>query len=1143
MKPDTNPAQDGRLRGFWSLFVTQFQGAFSDNILKWLVISLITGMGFSNDKRDQLVGVVGALFALPFILFSMTGGYFADRFSKRSVTIGIKLFEILVMLLALAGLAGNQLYLPIACVFLMEVHSAIFGPSKYGLLPELLPESKLSWGNGVLELGTFVSIIGGTVVGATLCTTFAGKQAWSGVVLIALAGFGLFTSLGISKVPAADPAKEYRPNFLADLWAQIKLIRKDRVLWLATVGNTYFFAIAALIQYLIVIYAKDVLNLSDPRQTSYLQAATAIGIGLGSFAAGYLSGGKIEYGLIPLGSIGMTAFAALLGRRGLSFAHVAADLSLLGFFGGFFIVPIAALLQHRPDPASKGGVLAAANLLSFVGIFAASGIYYLVTVVLHLSPSTVFVLTAAATLAGTIYVLWLLPDALLRFGLWLLTRTFYRVRVLGRENIPEKGGALFVCNHVSWVDALLLIASTDRRVRFMMFAGIYELPWVKPFARILGVIPISSAQRPRDLLKSLRTAGEAIRAGEVVCIFAEGQITRIGQLLPFRRGMEQIMKHVEAPVVPVALDGVWGSIFSFKKRRFLWKWPWPIPYPITVSFGPPMPPRATAFDVRQAVQELLASAWAYRRAQMRPLHRAFVRSARRHPLRFAMAGSLSPKVSFGSALMKTIFLARRLKSVWAGQQMVGLLLPPSVPGALVNFAAMLLGKVPVNLNYTLSEQTLASCIAQCEIKTVVSSKAFLEKVKLTVPCKLVFLEELAAKPGAGEKLAAFFMAWMLPAGWLERALGCAKQVELDDLATVIFSSGSTGEPKGVMLSHYNIGSNIEQMEQVFSLDPRDRFLGALPFFHSFGFTGTLCLPAVLGVGVVYHPNPLDAKTIGQLVGDYKVTFVLATPTFLQLYMRGCTPEQFGSVRVVAVSAEKLPERLAIAFEEQFGIRPFEAYGCTECAPAVAVNTHDFRSAGFRQVGVKRGKIGHPLPGLSVRIVDPETGQPVPLGHPGLLLVRGPNVMQGYLGRPDKTREVLRDGWYVTGDIAALDEDGFLQITDRLSRFSKIGGEMVPHVRVEEKLHELAGGTEQLFVVTGVPDEKKGERLVVLHKLPEAKWAEFFAKLPQLDLPNLWKPRAEQFYHLEALPLLGTGKLDLRRIRELATRFSEAAAAK
>jgi acyl-[acyl-carrier-protein]-phospholipid O-acyltransferase/long-chain-fatty-acid--[acyl-carrier-protein] ligase len=980
------------------------------------------------------------------------------------------------------------------------------------------------------------------VVGASLCKIFAGQQGWSGVVLIVLAGIGLCTSLGISKVPAANPAKKFRANFLADLWVQIKLIRKDRVLWLATLGNTYFFALAALIQFLIVIYAKDVLNLSDPQQSSYLQAATAIGIGLGSFAAGYLSGGKIEYGLIPLGSVGMTVFAALLGRRGLSFAHVAVDLSLLGFFGGFFIVPIAALLQHRPDRESKGGVLAAANLLSFVGIFAASGVYYLVTVVLHLSPSTVFVLTAVATLAGTIYVVWLLPEALLRFGLWLLTRTLYRVRVVGRENIPEKGGALFVCNHVSFVDALFLIASTDRRVRFMMFAGNYELPHVKPFARILGVIPISSEQRPRDMLKSLQAASEAIRAGDVVCIFAEGQITRIGQMLPFRRGMEHIMKGVEAPIVPVALDGVWGSIFSFEKRRFVWKWPRRIPYPITVSFGPPMPPQATASEVRQAVQELLASAWPHRRDYMRTLPQAFVHSARRHPFRLAMADSQTPKVSFGAALVKAIFLARRLKTVWAGQKMVGLLLPPSVPGALVNFAAMLLGKVPVNLNYTLSEASLASCIRQCDIKTVVTSKAFLEKVKLTVPCEMVFIEERATLPRAGEKFVAALMAWLLPVRWLERALGSAKKVELDDLATVIFSSGSTGEPKGVMLNHYNIGSNIAQMEQVFSLDGRDRFLGVLPYFHSFGFTGTLCLPAALGVGAVYHANPLDAKTIGQLVCDYKVTFLLATPTFLQLYMRGCTAEQFGSVRVVAVSAEKLPERLASAFEEQFGVRPFEAYGCTECAPAVAVNTHDFRSAGFRQVGVKRGRIGHPLPGISVRIVDAETRQPAPLGQSGLMLVRGPNVMQGYLGLPEKTAEVLRDGWYVTGDIAALDEDGFLQITDRLSRFSKIGGEMVPHIRVEEKLHELAGATEQTFVVAGVPDEKKGERLVVLHKLTDAKWTELSAKLPQLDLPNLWKPRADQFYHLDALPMLGTGKLDLRKIRALAAQFSKGAAA-
>jgi acyl-[acyl-carrier-protein]-phospholipid O-acyltransferase/long-chain-fatty-acid--[acyl-carrier-protein] ligase len=495
---------------------------------------------------------------------------------------------------------------------------------------------------------------------------------------------------------------------------------------------------------------------------------------------------------------------------------------------------------------------------------------------------------------------------------------------------------------------------------------------------------------------------------------------------------------------------------------------------------------------------------------------------------------------FGAALMRTILLGGRLKNIWKGQDKIGLFLPPSIAGALVNFAALLAGKVPVNLNYTVSEETIASCIRQCGIQTVITSKTFLDKVKVKLPCQTLLLEDIAQQPRFTEKLGALLLTWICPVSWLEKFLGRDRKITLDDLATIIFSSGSTGDPKGVMLTHYNIGSNIEQLGQVFALAQDDRFLGILPFFHSFGFTGTLALPAVLGLGVVYHPNPLDSKAIGELVRDHRITFLLATPTFLQMYLRACDPADFGSLRFVMAGAEKLPERLGAAFEEQFGIRPFEAYGCTECAPAVTVNTHDFRAAGFRQVGARRGKIGHPLPGMTVRIVDPQTGAPVPAGQAGLLLVHGPNVMLGYLGRPEATAEVLRDGWYTTGDIAALDEDGFLQITDRLSRFSKIGGEMVPHVKVEEKLQELAGLTERQFAVTGVPDEKKGERMVVLHTLSEATLNTCLEKLANTDLPNLWVPRANQFFHIDALPHLGSGKLDLRQIRQLALQFSVAA---
>jgi acyl-[acyl-carrier-protein]-phospholipid O-acyltransferase/long-chain-fatty-acid--[acyl-carrier-protein] ligase len=1122
-------------RGFWALIVTQFQGAFSDNALKWLAIFLITQAVTSAGERDRLVMIVGGLFAVPFILFSMAGGFLADRFSKRRVILGVKVFEIFVMLLALAGLAGHHLYLTIFCVFLMGVHSAIFGPSKYGLLPELLPEKKLSWGNGVLEFGTFIAIIAGTVAGGIFCKIFSTQPAWSGVILIALAFAGLGTGQCITKVPAADPQKKFRANFVAELWTQVKIIRRDRPLWLALIGNTYFFFIAALIQFVIVIYAKDVLGISDSAQTSYLQAATAIGIGSGCLLAGFLSAGKIETGLIPLGAVGLTVCAALLGRTGISFVGVATNLSVLGFFGGFYIVPISAMLQYRPAPEGKGGVLAAANLISFVGIALASVVFGLLTTVLKLSPPQIFLVIAGLTLAATIYLLVLMPDALLRFGLWCLTHTIYRLRIVGRDHIPEKGGALFVCNHVSFADALLLLAATDRPVRFLMFKDFYEKPWVKPFAKIHKTIPVSSEQRPRELLTALKEASDAIRNGEVVCIFAEGQITRIGQLLPFRRGIEHIMKNVDAPIIPVALDGVLGGPASYRRGKFVHLLTSHVPHAVTVSFGAPLPPTTTPFAVREAVQELQVNAWQLRRARMKPLQRNFIQMAREHSHRFAFADATSGKISFGAALVKTIFLARRLEKVWLNQKMVGIYLPPSIPGALVNYAAFLCGKVPVNLNYTLSEPTLADTVKQCEIQTVISSRKFLEKIKLTPPGKIIFLEDLAANPTLPEKISAFLLAKFVPAFLLERRFGSAR-VKMDDLATVIFSSGSTGEPKGVMLSHFNLIANIAQCGEVVALDESQRLLGILPFFHSFGFTVTLCLPFVLGTGVVYYPNPLDAKAVGAAVREHKVTVLLATATLLQIYLRGTAPEDFGSLTLVVTGAEKLPTPLAEAFEKRFGIRPFEGYGSTECSPAVAVNTWDYRAAGFFQVGGKHGKIGQPVPGMCVRITEAENpwgGKILPPGEAGMMLVRGPNLMLGYLNDPAKTADVLRDGWYCTGDVAFLDEDGFLQITGRLNRFSKIGGEMVPHLKIEDTLAELAGSTEAMFVVVGVPDEKKGERLVVLHRLADAALAVVLEKFAACDLPNLWKPKAGDFYRVENFPMLGTGKLDMRGVKETA----------
>jgi acyl-[acyl-carrier-protein]-phospholipid O-acyltransferase/long-chain-fatty-acid--[acyl-carrier-protein] ligase len=601
--------------------------------------------------------------------------------------------------------------------------------------------------------------------------------------------------------------------------------------------------------------------------------------------------------------------------------------------------------------------------------------------------------------------------------------------------------------------------------------------------------------------------------------------------------MERIIKGIDAPIVPVNLHGVWGSIFSFERNRFLWKVPRRIPYPVTVSFGKPLPATASPVEVRQAVQELQSVAFAADRNPKLTLDRVFVRTCRRYFWRFNMADGRVPKMRFASSLVKALFVARRMRPLWSGQEMVGILLPPSVGGALVNYAATLLGHVPVNLNYTANNEVIASCGRQCNLQTTVTSKAFLERFpKIEIPGRMLLLEDMLEKPRFTEKITALLLAWTLPYRLLKAALG-AKLRRDEDLATIIFSSGSTGDPKGVMLTHANILANIRQMTQVFMLGGDDKVMGILPFFHSFGFTVGLWLPAVHGIGVVFHPNPLDATSISELIAKYSVTFLIATPTFLQAYMRRASPEHFGSLQYVLVGAEKLPERTALAFEDTFGIRPLEGYGCTECSPVVAVNGRDFRAPGFRQVAARRGTIGHPLPGVSVRIVDPDTREPLPLNKPGMLLVKGPNIMKGYLGRPEKTAEVLQDGWYTTGDIATMEEDGFLTITDRLTRFSKIGGEMVPHIKIEEKLNELAGATEQVFSVSAVPDEKKGERIVVLHTLNDEELAPVLARLAESDLPPLWKPKRDQFFHVDALPYLGSGKLDLRALKTRAAELA------
>ncbi|MDH3443490.1 MAG: acyl-[ACP]--phospholipid O-acyltransferase [Deltaproteobacteria bacterium] len=1113
--------------GFFCFFCTQFLGAFNDNFYKIIITLVALGIPASVGGGKHYIPLIGGLFILPFLLFSGYAGYLADVHSKRNVLVAVKSFEIVAMSLAFVAFFLDRMEPMLAVIFLMGLQSALFSPSKYGILPEMLPEKDLSRGNGLLEMSTFMAIILGTSLGGTVYESWKDHLSWIGIVLIAIAVVGTLTSFGITNVPPSGSMKKFVPNPVAEIRDGARTLYRDQPLWLTVMGISYFWFLGAFLQMLLPLYGKEILALGETR-ISLLWTFAALGIGAGSLAAGRLSGDKIELGLVPIGAIGMGAFAMVLFLATPTFTSAGIALVFMGFFAGFFAVPLNALLQQRAERESKGRLIATNNVFNTLGVLIAAALLWVFVTPLHLTADLNILALSLLTFAMTIYVLYLLPDVSVRFILWLLTHTFYRIRVVGQDNIPHHGPALLVSNHVSFVDAILIGASMPRFIRFMLHREYYDNRWLNWFFRLMKSIPVVPSSR-RGIVESLRRARQELETGEVVCIFAEGAINRVGHLLPFRRGFEKIVEGSHIPIVPVHLDQLWGSVFSFKQGRFFWKLPSLLPYPVTVSFGPPLPSSASVQQVRQAVQELESEAARYRRRPRDLLHAKFIRLAKRRWSSFCMADTTGTELTYGKTLIGARLMRNWVLRHCTSESMIGVILPASVGGALANIAVSLAGKVPVNLNFTGGTDAMRSAIKQCDIKTILTSRVFLSKAGLEELPGMVFLEELRKTFTPVQKLSALVSLRLVPGRVLEWSH--SRKQTPGDLATVIFSSGSTGIPKGVMLSHNNIVTNIEGIEQAIQFTPADRIMGVLPLFHSFGFTGTLWLPLLAGFGAVYHPNPTDAKTIGETVKKYQATLLISTPTFYAGYMRRCDPDEFATLRYVIAGAEKLRQPIAKGFKEKYNIDILEGYGCTELAPVVSVNVPDVIFKNERQVGHKPGTVGHPIPGVAVKVIDPDSGGPMPWGEEGLLLAKGGNVMLGYLGQPQLTTEVMRDGWYITGDIASIDEDGFIRITDRLSRFSKIGGEMVPHMKIEEIINEVLGSA--VSAVTAVPDEQRGEKLVAYYSADGITPQELWEKLNQSELPKLWIPKRENLKPIESLPLLGSGKVDLKKIKAMA----------
>lgn len=906
--------------------------------------------------------------------------------------------------------------------------------------------------------------------------------------------------------------------------ADWQAVRHHDDLWLTIMGKAVFWGILLA---LLAIY---------PAHWVWL-GLSVIGLLIGIQIARGMSATHIETGLIPVGALGIMGSMIVLGWQ-LSPPLLAALLLFLGVMGGIFVAPLHALLRYHVPVAQQPKATVIDHLVQSVVMLAFVGVAALLAWQ-GLGDALLMTILTVTTAAGALYTLYHMPQSLLRFVFSRLFRARYRLKVLGFEHLPASGGVLLLGNHISFIDWALVQMASPRQLHFVIEKGYYERWYLKSFLNWFGVIPISSGASA----DSLEKVTEMLKAGEVVCLFPEGTISRTGQLSEFKRGYEKAVKGTGAVIVPFYLHGLWGSRFSRSSGFLRENRQSGFKRDIVVSFGKALPESIPAHELKQKVFDLSFASWEAYSHLIDPIPVNWLRAAKRMSFRMAAADVIGEPLShhrFMTAVFRFAVLIKKLSP----EQNIGLLLPTSAGGAIANMAVLTLGKTIVNLNYTASGESIHSAVQQAGLQRVYTSKRFLDKLKergIDIPAilpdtPLTFLEDLKAEIPKHQLLTTLLMVMLLPTRLLQWLY--IPKIDLDTTAAILFSSGSEGAPKGIELSHRNLAVNARQVADALNTLDNDVIMGTLPTFHAFGLLASTLMPLSEGIPIVCHPDPTDAVNIAKGVARYEATLLFGTGTFLRLYAKNSRvhPLMFQSLRYVVAGAEKLAPEVRRLFLDKFGKKLLEGYGATETSPVASVNLPDQLDTHYWKVQAanKEGTVGLPLPGTSFRIVDPNTLETLPTGADGLILIGGPQVMKGYLNAPEKTAQAIAefDGqrWYKTGDKGHVDEDGFLTIVDRYSRFAKLGGEMVSLTAVEHQVRQILGDAELELVAVNLPDDKKGEKIVLLmagtHDEAAVKRKLLDGGMNALAIPSTIRSLAE-------IPKLGSGKTDFGSARQVA----------